>query len=79
MSKRSADSSSSSSSDQAEKRSKIESSRDKIRIRYEGDQEWHDEIFVLVRSGNTYLWRETGTLPRPIAYGAAVSTSDGVV
>ena len=44
MSKRSADTFSSSSSTQAEKRSKVESSRDKIRIRYEGDQEWHDEI-----------------------------------
>ncbi len=34
---------------------------------------------MLVRSGNTYLWKEAGTLPRPIAYGAAVSTPDGVV
>ena len=46
---------------------------------WQAEKEWHDDIFVLVRSDNTYLWKEAGTLPRPIAYGAAVSTSDGVV
>ena len=46
---------------------------------WQAEKEWHDEIFVLVRSGDTYLWQEAGTLPRPIAYGAAVTTNDGVV
>ena len=47
MSKRPAPSDSSASvgpSDQVQKRSKGEASKDKIRVRFEGDQEWHDEI-----------------------------------
>ena len=40
---------------------------------------WHDTVYVLSREGNNYFWNVAGNLTRPIAYGAAVSTPDGVV
>ncbi len=40
---------------------------------------WHDAIHVLTRTGDQYRWHGGGVLPRPIAYGAAVSTPDGIV
>ena len=40
---------------------------------------WHDRIHVLNRSDEEFIWTDGGSLPRPIAYGAAVSTPDGVV
>jgi len=46
---------------------------------WENDKAWHDEIHVLVRQGGSYVWKDGGALPRPIAYGAAVSAPDGVV
>ena len=46
---------------------------------WENDKAWHDAIHVLVKSDRGYDWKNGGKLPRPIAYGAAVSTSDGVV
>ncbi len=46
---------------------------------WESDKVWHDEIYVLVHSASGYTWKSGGRLPRPIAYGAAVSTPDGVV
>ncbi len=46
---------------------------------WENDKLWHDNIYVLTRNGGQYAWRDGGKLPRPIAYGAAVSTTDGVV
>ncbi len=46
---------------------------------WENEKAWHDAIHVLVRSGDDYVWKEGGKLPRPIAYGAAVSTSEGIV
>ena len=40
---------------------------------------WHDDIFVLVKEGDTHVWRDGGKLPLPLAYGAAVTTPAGVV
>ena len=50
---------------------------------WESQKVWHDDIWVLLRTNTngetTYQWREGGKLERPIAYGASVSTPDGVV
>jgi len=46
---------------------------------WENEKVWQNRIFVLTRSGDRYTWKGGGELARPIAYGAAVSTSDGVV
>lgn len=46
---------------------------------WENEKVWHDRIHVLVRQGDGYAWKDGGKLPRSIAYGAAVSTPDGVV
>ena len=40
------------------------------------DKVWHDDIWVLERSGE---WTKGGTLPRPLGYGASVSLSQGVL
>ncbi len=40
---------------------------------------WHADIFVLERTGDGQVWKSGGSLDRPLAYGAAVSTPDGVV
>ena len=40
---------------------------------------WHDAIHVLTKTADGYAWHKGGRLDRPIAYGAAVSTPDGVV
>lgn len=42
---------------------------------WENDKAWHDQIYVL----RDDTWQTAGTLPRPLAYAAAVSTTDGVV
>lgn len=44
---------------------------------WETDKIWHDQIFVLEEEGGE--WQRAGALPRPLAYGAAVSTPDGVL
>jgi N-acetylneuraminic acid mutarotase len=46
---------------------------------WDNDKVWHDAVHVLVRRGDDYLWNRGGKLPRPIAYGAAVSTAHGIV
>ncbi|TWT64555.1 N-acetylneuraminate epimerase precursor [Rubinisphaera italica] len=46
---------------------------------WDNSKVWHDRIYVLTRTGAGYEWKDGGTLPRAIAYGFAVSTSDGVV
>lgn len=40
------------------------------------DKVWHDDIWVLERSGE---WTKGGSLPLPLGYGASVSLPDGVV
>ena len=44
-------------------------------------KKWHDEIYVLLLDGITddTGWLTAGKLPRPLAYGASVSTPQGVV
>ncbi len=46
---------------------------------WETEKVWRDRIHVLLRTAGGYVWRNGGTLSRPVAYGAAVSTPDGVV
>ncbi len=46
---------------------------------WETEKVWHNRIFVLTKSGNEFVWKDGGKLARPMAYGAAVSTPDGVV
>ena len=46
---------------------------------WDNDKVWHDGIYVLTKTGDEFTWTNAGQLPRPIAYGAAVSTKDGVV
>lgn len=40
---------------------------------------WHDAVYVLTKANGEYQWQLSGKLPRPIAYGAAVSTPAGIV
>lgn len=40
------------------------------------DKVWHDDIWVFEKSGE---WFRGGKLPRPLGYGASVSTAEGVV
>ena len=46
---------------------------------WDHDKVWHDRIHVLTKSGDEYTWQDGGKLSRPMAYGAAVSTAEGVV
>lgn len=46
---------------------------------WENDKVWRDRIHVLTKTADGYAWKDGGKLPRPIAYGAAVSTKAGVV
>ncbi len=46
---------------------------------WKNDKAWHDKIHVLTKTDDGYTWKSGPTLPRPIAYGAAVSTPDGIV
>lgn len=40
---------------------------------------WHDEIHVLLEANGTFTWKDGGRLPRPLGYGAVVSTPEGVL
>jgi solute:Na+ symporter, SSS family len=47
-----------------------------------GDKVWHDQVFVLERDAKgqpAEQWLEVGTLPKPMAYGAVVSTDSGML
>ena len=46
---------------------------------WESDKRWHDAVYVLENTPSGYAWSGGGRLPQPIAYGAAVSTPQGVV
>ena len=46
---------------------------------WENDKLWGDAIHVLTEEGNKYVWKDGGRLPRSIAYGASVSTPNGVL
>lgn len=46
-----------------------------------GEKHWSSDITVLKKTGNDYVWVSSGEhkLPKPLAYGASVSTSIGVI
>ena len=46
---------------------------------WESSKQWHDKVYVLTRKDGELEWLDGGRLPRPLAYGAAVSTKSGVV
>jgi N-acetylneuraminic acid mutarotase len=46
---------------------------------WETTKVWHAAIHVLTKSETGCVWKSGGKLPRPIGYGAAVSTPEGVV
>ena len=46
---------------------------------WDRNKAWHDTIYVMVRKGDQYQWMNGGKIPRPMAYGASVSTADGVL
>ncbi|MEM8912156.1 MAG: sodium/solute symporter [Planctomycetota bacterium] len=46
---------------------------------WENEKAWQDRIDVMTKVGETHVWKHAGALPAPVAYGAAVSTSDGVI
>ncbi len=37
-----------------------------------GTKVWHDVVYVLTKKGTDYHWQTTGTLPKPLGYGASV-------
>ena len=46
---------------------------------WDNNKVWHKQIHVLAKISDELVWKDGGTLPRQIAYGAAVSTPDGIV
>nr|WP_246120231.1 sodium/solute symporter [Blastopirellula retiformator] len=46
---------------------------------WKNSKQWVDQIHVLTKQDGQYQWRDGGSLPRPIAYGASVSTPEGVL
>ena len=46
---------------------------------WENEKVWHDDIHVLTGQGAALSWRSGGKFLRPLAYGAAISTPQGVV
>ena len=46
---------------------------------WDNEKVWHDEIHILRKKDGEYSWKQSGRLPRPLAYGAAVSTKAGVL
>lgn len=46
---------------------------------WDNEKQWHDDVYLMAAKDGEYSWVKAGKLPRPLAYGAAVSTQDGVV
>ncbi len=46
---------------------------------WDNEKQWHDQVDVLQKTSSGFKWIDGGKLPRPIGYGATVSTPDGVV
>ncbi|MCP4512178.1 MAG: sodium/solute symporter [Fuerstiella sp.] len=46
---------------------------------WDNEKIWRDAIHVLTKVGDDYEWKSGGTLRRPIGYGTAVSTANGVI
>lgn len=43
------------------------------------EKTYHDDIYVLRETDGSLQWQHAGDLPRPVAYGASVSTSQGLL
>lgn len=46
---------------------------------WESNKVWRDRLYVLSKQGDSYRWHNAGKLKNPLAYGAAVSTPNGIV
>lgn len=46
---------------------------------WQSEKQWVDTIHVLTKTDHGYQWHSAGMLPRPIAYGASVSTPRGIL
>lgn len=46
---------------------------------WQSEKQWLDTVHLLTRTTNGYQWQSDSTLPKPIAYGASVSTPRGVL
>jgi len=46
---------------------------------WETSKVWHNQVYVLSKTADGPKWITAAPLPRPIGYGAAVSTPDGIV
>ena len=46
---------------------------------WENEKAWHAQIHVLTKADGQIQWHDGGQLSRPVAYGATVSTPDGIV
>ncbi|MFK7817859.1 MAG: sodium/solute symporter [Planctomycetaceae bacterium] len=47
---------------------------------WETNKHWRDKVYVLwTKPGQPLQWKECDPLPQPLAYGAAVSTKEGVL
>ena len=46
---------------------------------WQSEKVWRDSLYVLELDSPEPAWIQAGNLPRPLAYGAAVSTPDGIV
>lgn len=46
---------------------------------WESDKQWHKAIYVATLQQGELVWRDAGLLDRAVAYGASVSTDEGVV
>ena len=46
---------------------------------WENEKVWRRQIHVLIASEKGYRWRDGGKLPQAVAYGASVTTPDGVI
>ena len=46
---------------------------------WETSKVWHDDIYALTKTDESWSWETVGKLENPIGYGANVSTEEGVV
>lgn len=46
---------------------------------WDNEKQWHDNAYVLTRSGEQYTWKSTGKLPAPVGYSAVVTLPNGVL
>lgn len=44
-----------------------------------GPRIYGDSIYVCVKKRGEFIWRVSGTLPSPVAYGASVQTTEGIL